>query len=112
MPARYGRRWFILRKKFLSLYPTCERCGKKATDVDHIRAVADYPELKFSWGNLRALCHSCHTKRTLNDQIHNDKTCPAGLDGYPTDPDHQHLTQVPDEYSMLYYLLTRHNQFS
>ena len=88
MPAHYGAKWRKLRLKFLAYRPNCERCGKPATDVDHIRSVNQYPELMLSWDNLRALCHSCHTKRTLNDQIHNDKANPCGLDGYPTDPDH------------------------
>mgnify|MGYP001817975012 CR=1 FL=1 len=88
MPAHYGRQWQCLRKKFLAKHPKCKRCGAKSTDVDHIRAVRDDPDLLLNWHNLRALCHSCHSKRTNNDQVHADKCSPAGLDGYPTDPDH------------------------
>ena len=36
----------------------------KATDVDHIKAVRDYPELKYELSNLQALCHSCHSQKT------------------------------------------------
>ncbi len=88
MPAHYGKRWFDLRRKFITYNPTCERCGKPATDVDHIKDVKHHPELMLSWGNLRSMCHSCHSKRTSNDQIHIDKTSPCDVNGYPTDPEH------------------------
>ena len=88
MPAHYGQKWRDLRIKFLSYHPTCERCSNAATDVDHIRDVKNNPHLMYNWDNLRSLCHSCHSKRTNNDQIHADKTSPCGMDGYPTDPDH------------------------
>ena len=37
----------------------CRRCGAAATDVDHIDGGDDH-----SLGNLQALCHSCHMKKT------------------------------------------------
>lgn len=37
----------------------CRRCGAAATDVDHIDSPDDH-----SMGNLQALCHSCHMKKT------------------------------------------------
>ena len=88
MPAHYGPEWAKTRRKYLGYHPKCERCGAIATDVDHIKPVAKFPHLILDWSNLRALCHSCHSKRTNNDQVHADKCSPAGLDGYPTDPDH------------------------
>lgn len=88
MPAHYGAKWLELRRKFLIYNPLCERCSKQASDVDHVKPVSKFPELMLTWSNLRSLCHSCHSKRTNNDQIHADKASPAGLDGYPTDPEH------------------------
>lgn len=88
MPAHYGAEWTKLRAKFLAYHPRCERCGKKATDVDHIRDVRNHPELMLNWDNLRAMCHSCHSKRTANEQTHADKLAPCDINGFPTDPDH------------------------
>lgn len=61
-----------LRPTQLALQPWCEECAKlgrrvRATDVDHI---VDH---KGSWAlftdrrNLRSLCHSCHSRKTLAD---------------------------------------------
>jgi 5-methylcytosine-specific restriction protein A len=39
----------------------CQLCGGTATEVDHIRRVADGGSDHPS--NLRALCHTCHASR-------------------------------------------------
>ena len=65
----YDSRWNRFRKDYLNAHPLCVECMKKgryvkATDVDHIKAVRDYPELKYELSNLQALCHSCHSQKT------------------------------------------------
>ena len=37
--------------------------AKPATDVDHITPLADNGE-PFDFGNLRSLCHECHSRVT------------------------------------------------
>ncbi len=62
---RYGSHWQEIRVRVLREQPSCEICGKRATDVDHVRAVADGGSDDRS--NLRALCHPCH-KRVTSEQ--------------------------------------------
>lgn len=77
--AKAWRRFYLtdtwtqdLRPEQLLRQPFCEECDKRglrvrATDVDHI---VDH---KGDWAvftdrkNLRSLCHSCHSRKTLRD---------------------------------------------
>jgi ribose 1,5-bisphosphokinase PhnN len=43
-------------------------CVAKATDVDHIDGEGPLGPRGHDWTNLRALCHSHHSKRTARDQ--------------------------------------------
>lgn len=60
----YGRRWQRLRMLVLHEQPVCETpgCTQMATDVDHIVAKAKGGTDDRT--NLRALCHSCHSRKT------------------------------------------------
>lgn len=56
------RAWRTIREQILTLDAyTCRFCGQPATEVDHIRLVADggidHPS------NLRSLCHEHHAAR-------------------------------------------------
>lgn len=55
------RQW---RKKVLERDKyTCILCDSKdKIEVDHIKAFADYPKLRFEVDNGRVLCNSCHVK--------------------------------------------------
>jgi 5-methylcytosine-specific restriction protein A len=64
----YDAAWRALRVRFLAIHPVCQDCAAPATDVDHILAVRSHPWLRLEWSNLRAYCHSCHSKRTNRDQ--------------------------------------------
>ncbi len=64
--------WRRCRKAFLTENPLCVDCEKEghctpATQVDHIKARKDHPELAFDFDNLRALCLSCHSRRTRQE---------------------------------------------
>ncbi len=68
----YGYRWQKLRARFLAQHPVCAECLKEgritmATDVDHIRPHKGEPELMWNEGNLQALCHACHSRKTARE---------------------------------------------
>ena len=58
----YDRRWRRLRIAVLSGEPLCRECGKPATEVDHIVAIAKGGEDVES--NLQPLCKPCHSRKT------------------------------------------------
>lgn len=67
----YGARWRRLRLLFLARNPLCvDPFGihtaihqvVAATDVDHIQPIERGGS--HAWGNLQALCHSCHSRKT------------------------------------------------
>jgi len=56
----YSDMWQEKQKIFLSKYPFCKDCGRKATIVHHTN-YERVPQEKES--DLRALCFRCHQKR-------------------------------------------------
>jgi 5-methylcytosine-specific restriction endonuclease McrA len=60
--AHYDAAWRELRARVLREEPNCRVCGAKATDVDHIVALADGGSN--DRGNLRALCRKHHKEHT------------------------------------------------
>ena len=71
----YGSAWQKFRKRFLAEHPLCEECMKKgryvkATDIDHIKAHRGDQSLFWDQGNMMALCHSCHSKKTAREDLH------------------------------------------
>ena len=65
--ARYGPEWRRTRIAVLTEEPHCAFCGAAATDVDHIVALSRGGTNDRE--NLRALCHSCHMRRTFGDTL-------------------------------------------
>lgn len=65
----YGKAWQKARKGYLERHPLCVECLKegryvKATDVDHIIPHRGDKTLFWDVSNWQALCHSCHSKKT------------------------------------------------
>lgn len=65
----YDRRWRNVRAAFLKAYPLCADCEQvgrltEAVEVHHMRRVAEHPELRLVWDNLRSLCRDCHAVDT------------------------------------------------
>lgn len=60
----YGAKWRKLRGAYLKAHPMCEwpGCIELARDVDHIIAKAQGGADE--WGNLQALCHAHHSRKT------------------------------------------------
>jgi 5-methylcytosine-specific restriction protein A len=50
----------------LRAQPACVVCGAPATDVDHItpKRLGGRDDM----ANLQALCHSCHTRKTMRER--------------------------------------------
>jgi 5-methylcytosine-specific restriction protein A len=58
----YDARWRVLRLVVLRDRPVCEDCHRAASHhVDHVDGDVANTDLS----NLRALCHSCHSKKTV-----------------------------------------------
>ena len=56
----------------LAADPLCELCLAKgnvaqAEEVDHIKPVNQYPELRLVYDNLQSLCVTCHSKKTREE---------------------------------------------
>lgn len=72
----YDAAWRRCRAAYLAAHPLCEcdDCGggsirvTPAEVVDHIRPVAEAPELRLDWSNLRAMSKRCHDRRTAREQ--------------------------------------------
>lgn len=63
----YDGVWRRFRRAYLSQVENimCKDCGRRgATDVHHIKKLAEFPELKYEATNLRGLCGFCHDLRT------------------------------------------------
>lgn len=59
--------WSLYRYWFLRQHPKCEKCGAKATDVDHITALALDGSM-WDTANHQALCRPCHQAKTSIDR--------------------------------------------
>jgi 5-methylcytosine-specific restriction enzyme A len=67
-PSRgYGRDWKEFRANFLLSHPRCVICGAAASQIDHIVPLAN-GGARMDERNLRSLCASCHSRRTIRDQ--------------------------------------------
>lgn len=67
----YDARWQRFRDKVYAVrHPAvCVICGhagiSKEMHVDHIESIANRPDLKYAESNLRWLCRSCHSRKTV-----------------------------------------------
>ena len=67
----YDWQWRRFRASFLSLAENvlCRDCGREhSTDVHHVLKLRERPDLKLDPSNCLALCHRCHSRRTLAGQ--------------------------------------------
>jgi len=71
------QRWKRLRLQQLSTEPLCRVCRRPASQVDHIKPVADGGE-PWSLENLQSLCATHHSQKTARD-----KMTLVGADGLP-----------------------------
>ena len=57
----YDREWERARAEYLATYPSCRRCGGRATLVDHIIPIRVAPERRLDRSNFQSLCDHCHS---------------------------------------------------
>jgi 5-methylcytosine-specific restriction protein A len=66
--------WRQLRKTHLDQFPLCVHCEAAGITtagqhVDHILPRSKRPDLELCADNLQTLCISCHSRKTLTEQI-------------------------------------------
>jgi 5-methylcytosine-specific restriction protein A len=71
----YDADWRAVRRQYLAMHRACVGYGQRAgacrapaTEVDHVVSVAQAPDLRLRWSNLRAFCKPCHSARTASEQ--------------------------------------------
>ncbi len=74
----YNHRWKKLRRLILRSNPFCGECLKAghhipAIEVDHIKPHHGSREDFYNIDNLKALCKSCHSKKTRKEIYENPK---------------------------------------
>lgn len=57
----YDAEWDRARAEWLRAYPSCTRCGAKASLVDHIVPIKQAPHRRLDRTNFQSLCTSCHS---------------------------------------------------
>ena len=71
----FTRRWREMRAAQLVAEPFCRECGKmgrrtRAEDVDHIKPHRGDKRIFYDPANLQSLCHSCHSRKTMEERRH------------------------------------------
>ena len=69
-----SRPWRRLRAMHLQANPLCVVCieaGRTvaAVHVDHIKTRRERPDLELDASNLQSMCHSCHSRKTIQQRI-------------------------------------------
>ena len=69
-PSLYDHRWRQASRAFLASHPLCVLCEEadrttRATQVDHVVAHKGNRTLFWDASNWRALCASCHSRKTV-----------------------------------------------
>lgn len=63
----HKERYRRFRRQFMALHPLCVKCGKPATDLDHIEPHRGDANLFWNQENWQALCHKCHSRKTQQE---------------------------------------------
>lgn len=57
----YDAEWDRARRDYLAAYPSCVRCGRPASLVDHIIPIRKAPHRRLDRSNFQSLCTPCHS---------------------------------------------------
>jgi 5-methylcytosine-specific restriction protein A len=63
----YGTAWRRYRAEYLAAHPTCRKCGKPATVVDHIKPHRGDQRLFWDPENHQPLDAGCHGRKTATE---------------------------------------------
>lgn len=80
----YDWQWRKVSHEKLTRDPLCEferghvvngvrvrkQCKRRATEVDHRVPIAERPDLRLVWSNLRSACRTCHAAHTARTRTH------------------------------------------
>lgn len=71
----YTAEWDKARAEYLLAYPSCKRCGARATLVDHVTPHKGNQTLFWDRRNWQALCTPCHSgaKQSEERRFHGRK---------------------------------------
>ncbi|WP_029042570.1 HNH endonuclease signature motif containing protein [Cucumibacter marinus] len=64
----YNAEWDKARGEFLTVYPTCRRCGSPASVVDHIKPHKGNQALFWNRSNWQSLCVHCHSSAKQSEE--------------------------------------------
>ena len=67
----YDRKWKRCRAAYLAQYPLCARCLPRVVEAVHVHhkdGQGPKGEQGYDPTNLEALCHSCHSKATVEER--------------------------------------------
>lgn len=64
----YDTKWQQARAGFLAKHPTCARCGRPATVVDHVTPHRGDRKLFWDRANWQPLCTSCHSSTKQREE--------------------------------------------
>jgi 5-methylcytosine-specific restriction endonuclease McrA len=89
--AIYDKIWRKLRIIRLKMEPFCRICKKmgkltRATTVDHVIPIRQWPEGRLVLNNTQSLCKPCHD--SIKQRMENGSVSPVGVDGFPIATDH------------------------
>lgn len=63
----YGtKKWRVRSRAYLVRHPYCVKCGRMATEVDHVTPVEDGGGM-WDEDNWQSMCHPCHSRKTNQD---------------------------------------------
>jgi 5-methylcytosine-specific restriction protein A len=83
-PSLYDADWRKVRSIKLAAAPLCEmriKCPtlpihrQRSTEVHHVLPVAERPDLRLVWDNLRSICETCH--KAITAAARNGERTPA-----------------------------------
>lgn len=82
----YDAVWQRLRASYLAAYPLCVMCRASgqttaASVVDHIRPIAERPDLRLEWSNLQSLCKPHHDREKQRADRRNRHAAAPGATG-------------------------------